>query len=223
MAVRDPRIFAVMATRGLTQEIIDEGWSLFTVAAGAKLRYQPATGGMFSSAEEAELLASLDRWENAWFPVVGAALKRHFPNVHAEVFLNLSQTEGRAVIVSVGTLLSRLAEQAAKSDEGRAAVALLQARGLTAEAKKPAEEILAKFRVVRESGVTEVEPVTKQEQDKAQAEVWDWYMEWSTIARTLITRGDQLIRMGLREMRRGAGEQEGQDEPGQPTDATEPK
>jgi hypothetical protein len=220
-----------MATRGMTQATIDEGWALFTIAAGAKLRYLAATGGMFSSAEEAALLAALDRWENTWFPTVGATLKRHFPKVHAEVFLNLSQTEGKAVVVSVGTLLDRLAEQAKKSDEGKAAVALLEARGLTADAKKPAEEILAKFRVVGESAVAEVEPVTKKEQEEAQAEVWDWYLEWSIIARTLFTRGDQLIRMGLREMRRGGGEEEEEEgeekkddeEPANPADATKPR
>lgn len=207
VALRDPRIFAVMAKRGMTQEILDEGWTFFSTAAGAKLRYQPATAATQTSGEETKLLADLDGWENEWFPVIEAVLRRHFPALYERVFLNLSQTEGKAVIVSVSTMLERLRDLEGSAD-GKKALALLEARQFNAEARKPAEEILAKLRAVGEAVVPEVDALSKEEQEKALVEAWGWYREWSTIARTLITRGDVLIRMGLRRINRSGTEED---------------
>ena len=50
---------------------------------------------------------------------------------------------------------------------------------------------------------------------------WAWYREWSEIARTVIQRGDVLIRMGLRSpSRRSAAEDEDESlpEPDRPID-----
>lgn len=216
VGIRDPRIFATMATRGMTTDILQEGWTLFSTAAGANLRYTPSNQGMFRSADEAKLLAELDDWENLWFPTVAATLARHYPDIHARVFENLSQTEGKAVIVSVGALLDRIAGLAGTS-EGDAALQLLQARGFTADARKPAEDALAKLRDIGEAVVPDVDPLSKEEQEKALEQAWGWYREWSTIARTLFTRGDVQIRLGLRRTRRGTVEPDvDEDEPDVP-------
>ena len=204
VGLRDPRLFAVMATRGMTPEIFEEGWNLFTTAAGAKLRYT-STGGLCGSPEETKLLAALDDWENSWFPILSATLSRHLPAMHEKVFENLTQTSGKGVIVSVGTLLDRYASLSG-SPNGDAAVQLLESRGFTAEARKPAEDALAKLCAIGEAVVPDIEPSSKEEQDKALEEAWAWYREWSTIARTLFKRGDILIRLGLRKMRRGSSE-----------------
>lgn len=215
VGMRDPRLFARMATRGMTTDILEEGWNLFTTAAGAKLRYTPSHGGLYGSPEEAKLLAELDDWENSWFPIIAATLSRHHSAVYEKVFENLSQTEGKAVIVSVGTMLDRVAGLAGTPD-GDAAAKLLESRGFTAAARKPAEDALAKLREIGEAAMPDVEPTSKEEQEKALEEAWAWYREWSTIARTLFKRGDVLIRLGLRKMRRGSSEPVGEEDDDEP-------
>jgi hypothetical protein len=208
VGLRDPRVFSVLATRGMTPAILEEGWTLFTTAAGAKLRYTPAKGGPVASGEENNLLAGLDLWENTWFPVIDATLRRNLPAVHAVVFANLAQTEGKAVIVSVGTMLERL-----RLPEVQKSLALLESRGLTAHVRKTAEDLLGSLKKLSETQIPDVDPTAKLEQEKALDDAWGWYREWSTIARTLFTRGDTLIRLGLRKSKRGRIEEDTEEDP----------
>lgn len=213
VGLRDPRVFTVMAQRGFDQAALEEGWNLFTTAAGAKLRYSPPAPGV-PGREATEIVAELDKWENGWFPVVQATLERHFPAVNEVVFKNLSQSEGRAVIVSVGTLLDRLGGLSAAGPDGPKALALIESRGLTPDVRKTARDLIARVQDLSTEAVPEVDPGAKAEQEEALAAAWGWYKEWATIARTLITRGDILIRLGLREMRRSTTEAD-PDDPGE--------
>lgn len=203
MTVREPRIFTQLNTRGFSDAVIEEGWRLFNLAAGAKLAYGRSGSGGLPSNTTAQYLADLDRWENTWFPLVDATLKRHYPQIHAQVFHNLSQTSGNEVVVSVSTLLDRLAEVAQKP-EGQQANALLSERGLTDDERAVARTLLDQLRRRETTVLPELDPVTVEEQQQAALEVWAWYMEWSQIARTVITRGDTLVHMGLRRLRRNA-------------------
>ena len=122
------------------------------------------------------------------------------------------------MIVSVSTMLERLAKLN-DSAEGKKALALLESRAFTAEARKPAEDTLASLRKLGKAEIPELDPAAKVEQEKALAEAWAWYREWSTIARTLFSRGDILIQLGLRKPKRGGADEEDEDEPspGDPT------
>jgi len=86
----------------------------------------------------------LDKWENKWFTISDATLARHAPDVHKWFFKNLSQTDGPAVVVGVGTFVERYekmdkAEAEGGVKSGKAAKKLLAERGLSkaviAEAK----------------------------------------------------------------------------------------
>ena len=81
------------------------------------------------------MIEELDAFENKWFPIARVSLERHHPEMAAELFLNLSQTEGVEVAVSVRTFLERLAQMqqgVAPFDAGGSeAWKLLQQRGLT--------------------------------------------------------------------------------------------
>ena len=201
MGARHPRIFAILSTRGFDQEILAEGWDLFSLAAGARLRFSGTRTYLLSPDEARELIAKLDSIENMWFPVVSASLLRHFPDIRAEVFHNLSQTEGSEVLVSVGTLLTRI-EEMKKTEEGAKADELLIKRGFNEKLRAEIKTLIDRLKTAGESPVPEIEPSTREEQQKATAAAWAWYREWSTITRTVIKRGDMLIRLGLRRKKR---------------------
>ena len=214
VGVRNPRVFSILTTRGFTQEDLDEGWDLFTPAAGAKLRYTGRRGDPLAPDVAGRLLGDLDHWENSWFPVVSATLERHHPEIHEVVFKNLSQTSGVEVVVSVGTLLDRI-EKMKETEEGPKADELLCSRGLTPEVRAQAATIVERLKRSEEAALPEIDLDSKEEQERALAGAWGWYREWSQIARTLITRGDVLIRLGLRKpIRRGAPDDDDSGEEG---------
>ena len=213
VGARNPRIIATLGRRGFSPADLEEGWSLFQVAAGARLSYTPATSDPLAPSRMRALLGTLDEWENAWYPVISATLQRHYPDLHATVFHNLPQTDGPELLLSVATLLDRLAALA-ETEASQPADALLERRGLTAEVRAEATALIAEAKEAGEAVPLDVDPQARDEQARAADAVWAWYLEWSQIARTLITRGDVLIRLGLRTpKRRGRDSREAEESP----------
>ena len=184
-----PRIASALAPHGFSQAVLAEGWDLLTKVTGARLGRIPAT-----SIGEGDL-AALDSWENKWFPIADAALSRHFSTVRERVFLNLSQTTGREVLVSVSTFLDRLGELADSEDpEDQEALELLVQRGLNDEARNEADLLLAAITSVAEV----VEDEARQVEQELEDAMWIYYLEWSAIARSAIKDGRLLQRLGFR-------------------------
>src|SRR5690606_7091071 len=148
------------------------------------------------------ILRDLDRWENERFPIASATLQRHHPEVHARVFLNLSQTEGAAVLISVGTFVKRIAEltraEHGYGQEGKDARKLLSHRGLTPAVIAEAKALLEQFSTIEEQPA---EPVDLEEErarfEAAEAAMWAWYLEWGQIARATIKERALLRRLGF--------------------------
>lgn len=198
MGMRNARIAAAMAAHGLTESDLREGWSLLRGVSREKLDVVSPPG-------DVDLIDKIDAWENRWFPIVSATLERRFPAVHAQFFNKLSQTSGPAVAVSVGTFLARYDEMATGAGsygaEGVAAEAILEARGLTAGVLDDARAMLAKVSSIESRpGVTTMEE-DAAELAKAEQRLWDWYLEWSQIARVAVTQRPLLKQMGFRSTR----------------------
>jgi hypothetical protein len=132
-------------------------------------------------------------------------LQRHYPRVADQLFLNLSQTEGAEVVVSVGTFIERMAQMAEGAEpygpEGPEARALLARRGLTAERVAEAEAQLDQLGTIREQ--LQPQP-TAEEQEQAGRELWAWYLEWSSIARAAIRDRRLLRTLGFLQSRRSS-------------------
>ena len=79
--LHDPRVVAELAGYGFTEADRDEGWSLL-----------------------------IDGWENEWFPIAEASLRRKFPTVYKLFFQNLRQVEGKEAVMSVTVFLKRFDE-----------------------------------------------------------------------------------------------------------------
>jgi hypothetical protein len=188
-----PRVASALAAHGFSQADWDEGWQLLQASSGRWLmREQP------SKAPDPTVIEELDAWENRWFPVAEATLRRRKPEVADKVFLNLAQTSGVEVAVSVSTFVQRLRQL--EKDGGAAApeaLALLKTRGLTDDVLKEADLLLKKFGNVTFAPPASLDP--EQElaiRQKAEDELWGWYMEWSTIAQNAISNGRLLQMLG---------------------------
>lgn len=200
MGLRHPVIAQIMASYGFTPADLEEGWALLRRQSATSLDALPA-----QAAAGPEAVAKLDAWENKWFPIAAATLARRAPEVHAWLFRNLSQTQGLAVVVSVGTfvrrleLLGRPQVEGGLGEKGEAARKLLARRGLTPQAIEVAQGLL------RELGTAPSERggegPSKEEQDaeaeRAESEMWAWYQEWSTIARMAIADRSLLRLLGI--------------------------
>jgi hypothetical protein len=186
------RILAVaMALRahGFSEEELDRGFALLKKLVVGRLGVKPIEA-------VAKPVAWLDAWENKWFPIVQAVLNTHFPSARDVVFLNLSQTSGPPVVLTVGTLLDRIEVQ---PEEVRA---LLATRGLTPEVIADARSQIAVFGDITKEDESTV--IDEAADEAAEAELWAWYLEWSTIARTIITNRRYLRALGF--LRNSKGE-----------------
>lgn len=195
-ASHDPHIYALLARRGYDTAARQEGWDLFNLAAGARLEYDFDPAEIMPASESKRCFEDLDDIENTWFPVVDATLARRFPELHSQVFLNLAQTRGPEVLVTVGTLLDRV-ESLPETEDGKAAFALLEQRGFDAEVRGAAHALIDKVQSVGEPTLPTVDPDAKAAQKQGLEEAWAWFREWSTIARTVVHRGDLRLRLGL--------------------------
>jgi hypothetical protein len=101
-ASADPRVNPPLAAAGYTSEDLQEGWNLLKRAGTVRLS-QPQPVAVTPRTRE-----QLDQFENYWFPLVSASLKRRYPEVHAEVFLNLGQEDGVEVSLNVSIFLERI-------------------------------------------------------------------------------------------------------------------
>lgn len=209
LGLRNPRSLALLASRGFGQSDLDEGWKLLRNLAKVSFDAPPPKKA------DPKLIVELDEWENTWFPVADATLSRRFPAVHADVFRNLSQTEGPAVVVSVGTFVERLTGLRDGAGERQQAAELLAARGLDEGTLAKASALLVKL---GKPETHESPPDLEAQREGAAAaeeELWSWYREWSQLARGVITDRRLLRELGFLKIARPAEDcgEEGQSEP----------
>ena len=206
----NPRAQRPLIPYGFGPEIRKEGWRLLMAASDTKLDasvYVPPDPTVFES---------LDQWENHWFPIIRASLQRHYPAVAEQIFVNLTQTSGLEVAVSVATMVRRIRiAQREGSEEEQAAMAVLAERGLNEAELAKAEALLAQLDTTPEPLPPEPDQTDRAAAEKA---MWDWYLEWSTVARQAISDRNVLRSLGfLRAVRADPdddfGEAAGDDEP----------
>lgn len=155
-------------------------------------------------AEEPPLLRLLHAWQSRWYPIIEVVLRTHFPAEHERVFRNLKQVRGAQVIVLVDVLLTRLDEMERRSDDGKNARTLLAKRGFTAEIMAEAAGYLHAMKTVTSDPLP---PDRTAERERAERDLWAYYLEWSVILRETITDRRLLLSLGLlRGPKRGAGE-----------------
>jgi hypothetical protein len=180
-----------------------EGWKrLQALTEGRLLQREPAK-------QDPALLRQLDEWENRWFPVASASIKTRFPDVHAQLFLNLSQTDGPAVVISVGTFVQRLEKlptDPGLGARGAEARELLSARGLNAATVETAKRLLDALGTT--APAEPIPAIDPAQQAAAEEAMWRWYLEWGEIARVAITDRKLLRELGFLNYKRPLAEEE---------------
>jgi hypothetical protein len=209
------RVQALLVPHGLTQAVVSEGHELLRAATQARVVSTPL-------ATSVGLIPELDAFENTWYPIAQATLTRHFPNIATWFFDGLAQTSGIDLVVSTTTFARRFRTLEAGTSPfgagGNQAVALLGERGLVPARIEELEALLAGLE--RFDPEQPVEPTTDTvSEDK----MWQWYLEWSRIARTVIH--DRRLLRSLGFLKSGAStdsdEDEDEDEDAASTEETE--
>lgn len=204
LGLRNKKIATALAARGFGADDLEEGFALLRGVTGVALEVLP------KAPANPAIILDIDRWENEWFPVADATLARHFPEVHARVFLNLSQTEGAGVIISVGTFIERI-EALTKAEgghgqAGKDARKLLARRGLDKTVVDEAKALLAKVESIEDQPAALVDlEEEKARLAKAEQAMWAWYLEWGAIARASIKDRSLLRQLGFLSSSQGGG------------------
>jgi hypothetical protein len=212
------RALAALQARGFQQSDMDEGWALLKKVVDVRFDAMPAEAS-------STIVEEVDSWENKWFSVIDATLRRSFPEIHAQVLLNLSQTDGPPVILSVSTLLQRLDALRAASDEpSKAAIAKLEQRGVTTAVLDEVRKLIASAATVTQPVV--VAPISTEEaaelaQENEEA-MWAYYLEWSAIARSAIKDKRLLRVLGFSPVRRSKADDASDDDAAEPVEPAQP-
>lgn len=193
MGARHPKVTHALAGFGFSDANMQDGWA--RVEACAELaRVEEGSAG-----PSPKLVAQLDAFENVWLTVAKATLKANYPEVHDALLGNLWQSTGRDAAMTVGTFLKRLREMEAGTGafaaDGAAARALLSERGLTEKVVAEAEVLIAMIKTTAKVDEALIELKAKRE--KATAHAWNWYLEWSAIARIAVKDRRLLRSMGF--------------------------
>lgn len=211
-------IRAALAQRGYEDADHQEGWALLLKVSGYR---EPVATSSTLSADVRDAVATLDAWDEPNFRILRATLERRHPEQAAFVMEGLAPAEGAAAVLGVATLLDRL--DALESGKGRkathkedlAALATLAKRGITKEERMRLRALVetasrADMPEAAETLAAQAEPAASAKADKAKAAqaeaknaLYGWYREWSETARSVITRRDYLIRMGLSKRKSG--------------------
>jgi hypothetical protein len=193
LTANDPRVFALLGLRGFNNATRREGWDLFYRAGGRHVDMQtpPHEGLNF-----ADLLGALDAYENEWYDVIDACVGRAFAELHQALMMNLHKSSGPEVVFTVKTILDRV-DALEKEDAMKAVLALLASRGFTPEVRARGRELIKQVSEGEVASLPTPDPVAETERVKAEEEMWQWYLDWSKTARTVVRRKDLRIRLGV--------------------------
>ncbi len=195
----DPKLRRELSAYGLDDEEVEKGWALLK-------QYAQSRKAARASDDTPERVRQLDAWENRWFVVSDATLTRAFPKVRAWLFNRLRRQSGYDVVLGVDTFLARI-EALEKGvpqlgQEAKQARAHLNKRGLTKAVVQEARVLCDRLREAHKLS----DPVCNPEEEAAAEEaLWAWYLEWSGIARSVLTDKLLLNHLGFGKVGRPKG------------------
>jgi hypothetical protein len=196
LGLSNPRIAGAMTVHGFSEADLDEGWRLLRAVRPVRLDAVPLP------VTERDPVERLFEWQRAWIPIARVALRRHYPKLHQRLFVRAFPSEGSVKVLMVDNFLRTL-DGLERTAEGKNARALLVQRGLTravlADGRARVDEIKdARPRLA-------ADPADERgDWGARETELWDWYLEWGSIASRKIKDRNLLRQLGFLASARSA-------------------
>ncbi|HEU4406428.1 MAG TPA: hypothetical protein VFS43_14280 [Polyangiaceae bacterium] len=224
VGVHTPKRFKLVRKAGYTQQEHELGWALYAKAAGQDrpldqyIDEVDESDEATATAEQMARLRELDGFENLWFPRTKAIIRRVVPPEERERFVaiffaNLDQQPlGPLVVGSVSAFLSRVEGLTSSTLKGASEVReTLRQRGLTDAKIARVRAVLAQVRtpsVGAPSQGSDRRLDAGRRQQKALATLRDWFNDWATTLRPVLSLRDRVA-LGLTARKRAGGTGEG--------------
>ena len=197
--VEVPAVATILGAKGYNDAEHAYAWSRLTRLAVVGPRIAPEV----YDRKVRDAIVELDAWDEPNFAVIKAALQRLHPDQAAFVFEGLEPKQGPESVVGISTLLDRLdalqdaPDRVSTRPADHAALATLATRGYTSE-----ERARVRALVNLTKTVVVAPPISNEERSTITLELYAWFNDWATTARSVITRRDHLIRLGLAKRRK---------------------
>jgi len=199
----DPAIRAKFAPLGWSDASANEAWGLLEALKAANvIPVAPEADPV------AEAIAACETWQGTGLVRARAMLQLRFPEQAAFMFHDFAAGTGTAAVLNVSSFLQRrqqLEDGVARKGSRKVdheALALLDANGVTKAVIKDLGGLVEMAqRVV--AGTAPEGPVDEAAAKRTIAlrKIHAWLTAWSDMARTVITRRDHLIRLGIAKRR----------------------
>lgn len=193
-----PVIAGALAQRGLTREVIQDGWDRFFRAMGIE-QLPPIIGGANPVADATN---ELDGWDEDGFRLIGSALKNGFPDQYGYVMNGVHATTGTAAVVGVRRVLERLddlqgaPDREATREQDHAALAKVALRGIDAAERARLWALVRTAQGAAPSPSDDANVIARARYN-ALVELHAWFEEWAEVARAVIKKRVHLIALGL--------------------------
>lgn len=162
---------------------------------------------------EPDAFEQLLAWERDWMPIARASLKRHFPNLHQQLVVAGYPSDRGAKLLAVDAFL-RMLDRVERTAEGRKIRALLERRGLRQAVVDAGRAFVAGAKGLGRppsAGLAD----DRSDWQARETALWDWYLEWGSIAWQKIKDRNLLRQLGFLAPARSARAS------GEPTDPFE--
>jgi hypothetical protein len=188
LGVRHSEVHHALVPYGWSAEMQDKGWRLVERAGRARFFEEEIK----VDTTFAELLA----FKKRWFSITRIALGRRYPEISVWLLGRpLASTQEWAPLV-VGGFLAALAKlEESPNENDRGARELLSQRGLTEAVVKQTARLVERSATLMKP--EKVPASLLQREAQAEDELWDFYVEWSGLARRAITNRSMLRMLGL--------------------------
>lgn len=185
-ALYEPRVRAALEPYGFTEANLEQGWALLRAYGRARRAPPPPF-------DPEGVLKQLEEWETHWFVLCDVATAREFPEVNAWLFHNLSRTRGRDLLANVQVLVDRIRKlRGARAKGAKAAAQRLRERGVSEVVLGEVDALFARLQQFKSRGGS-YDPDAGKKESAAEADLWAWYLEWSSIARLALRDDKQLL------------------------------
>lgn len=184
LALSRPHIVKRMQKVGFTPDHWNRAWNLIRQSVDTRL-------GL--TAEPVDRLSAITDLERQWMPVVQTTLEMNYPALHGELIGNYQRVSGPVLLPLMQEVVRRIeALELSPDPERQEARALLAERGFTSA-------VVAEMKTAIDDGLAVHDAQADGEKLVAEADeaMWSFYLEWSRMARAVITDRFALRQLGF--------------------------